>query len=243
MGKEQNNAKYHCKLGLLSKYRAEFMGFAILIVIFTHSVDFGVNYPSFFGKIVNSSYGRIGQIAVNIFFMVSGIGMYYSLSKNNKNFYKRRFEKILPSYFMISIPVFLIVDIIMDHENIGIFLLDVSTLRWWIFGIGYWYVAVQLALYVIIPFHHKLCQKFGWSINLIVISFGLITAQILSIFSIETVSRFFERYAVFIAGYWLAKGVKNDIKLPLIVGVIAVLLLPLKMLLHFSYFHIMHFWQ
>jgi len=118
MGKEQNNAKYHCKLGLLSKYRAEFMGFAILIVIFTHSVDFGVNYPSFFGKIVNSSYGRIGQIAVNIFFMVSGIGMYYSLSKNNKNFYKRRFEKILPSYFMISIPVFLIVDIIMDHENI-----------------------------------------------------------------------------------------------------------------------------
>lgn len=69
------------------------------------------------------------------------------------------------------------------------------------------------------------------------ISFGLITAQILSIFSIETVSRFFERYAVFIAGYWLAKGVKNDIKLPLIVGVIAVLLLPLKMLLHFSYFH------
>lgn len=141
MKKDQNKKRYTCRLGLLSKYRNECMGLAILFVIFVHSVDFGINYPK---KIANFSY--LGQVGVYIFFMVSGIGMYYSLSKSDQGFYKRRFKKIMPSYFMIALPVFAVIDLIMDHDNFGSFLLDISMLRWWLFGRGYCCTACTLCI-------------------------------------------------------------------------------------------------
>lgn len=70
-----DKTKYRCKLSLLSKYRTECMGLAILFVLFVHSVDFGIHYPSVIVK-----FSMVGQIGVNVFFMVSGIGMYYSLT-------------------------------------------------------------------------------------------------------------------------------------------------------------------
>jgi peptidoglycan/LPS O-acetylase OafA/YrhL len=58
-------------LKLLSKYRTELMGIAIFYIFLFHIYDIGYAY-----KI--RSYGYVG---VDIFFMLSGIGLIYSWKK------------------------------------------------------------------------------------------------------------------------------------------------------------------
>ena len=90
-------------LSCLSKYRTECMGLAILFVFGVHSLDFNIMYKDFMRQAL-----RYGQIGVNIFFLLSGLGMFYSLRKVGiKQFYKNRAIRLLPTYLVISIPFFL----------------------------------------------------------------------------------------------------------------------------------------
>jgi len=63
------------QLKLLSKYRTELMGVGAICILLCHSVGRGVLMPDFLSQIL--SYGNIG---VDIFLLLSGMGMYYSLS-------------------------------------------------------------------------------------------------------------------------------------------------------------------
>ena len=71
--------------GILSDYRAQIMGFAILWIIVFHGYDVGLRTNI---RIVDYMASR-GSIGVELFLIVSGIGMYYSLSKGYhlKTFY------------------------------------------------------------------------------------------------------------------------------------------------------------
>lgn len=71
------------KYNILSKYRTELMGIAILWVMFFHlSIDIN-------NRILNL-IKTIGYGGVDIFLMISGLGLYYAYKKNNniKLFYK-----------------------------------------------------------------------------------------------------------------------------------------------------------
>lgn len=77
----------------LSRYRNELKGFAILWVVFFHArlgLDSGLLYQ----------IKRIGYGGVDIFFFLSGYGLYYSLKKDNDltHYLKRRAMRILPAY-------------------------------------------------------------------------------------------------------------------------------------------------
>lgn len=62
-------------LELLSKYRTQLMGIAAIMIIICHAVSYGVVLPSILKKI--TLYGNLG---VDIFLFLSGLGCYYSLS-------------------------------------------------------------------------------------------------------------------------------------------------------------------
>lgn len=225
-------------LSLLSKYRTECMGFAILFVLGVHSVDFGIVYPFFLSKAL-----KYGQIGVNIFFLLSGMGMYYSLKRGTKGFYTKRISKILPTYFIIAVPVFFIVDILLDKEGLLVYLFDLSTLRYWMQGVGYWYVAVQIIFYLIIPLHYILNSKLGkrgWILNLLVIVCALLIGQFLKNQNIRTFGLLFERYPIFIIGFWIAKIVEKGRKFPLIGAIIAVSSIAFKSLFHLPQNHFLH---
>ena len=100
------------KLDKLIKYRSVWMALAIMWVVVFHSMMIMPNSILEFIK-------QIGYGGVDIFIFASGLGCYYSLSKdsNINKFLKRRFDKLMPTFWC-----FLVVFILYKklHEGIGI---------------------------------------------------------------------------------------------------------------------------
>ena len=83
-------------------YRSHLMGIAIWWVVFSHMK------LRFAGKGI-SFIQTIGYGGVDIFFFLSGIGMYYSLKKSSvETFYQKRIRRIIPAYLPIVGIVFLL---------------------------------------------------------------------------------------------------------------------------------------
>ena len=88
------------QLELLSKYRAQLMGVAILMILFFH-LPIDLPMPVSYAK-------KACECGVDIFLMLSGFGLYNSLNKNSDvvQFYKRRASRLFPSYIPFIIVWF-----------------------------------------------------------------------------------------------------------------------------------------
>lgn len=139
---------------LLSKHRPELMGFAIICVCIFHiNIDFA-------NPILNT-FKSLGYSGVDIFFFVSGYGLYYSFMRDNnlQSFYKKRIYRIIPTYWILI----LIFHLLQKNYSITNLLLHFSTIGFWIpiFPHSYfdWYVPSLLAFYFIFPFYMKYFEK------------------------------------------------------------------------------------
>ena len=89
----------------ISKYRTQLMGIATLLVIFGHSVGNGVVMPRWMESLCG-----LASVGVDIFLLVSGLGLWYSLKSIDsqvnlwgvKCWYIRRYKRILVPYFIIA---------------------------------------------------------------------------------------------------------------------------------------------
>lgn len=130
-----------------SRYRLDLFGVAIILIMILHGLqDSGNNNLSIMYQSI------IGSIGVEIFAFLSGMGLFFSLKRNNnkKLFYKKRVFRILPEYFLIAGVTFGIHDFIF---NKGSFFKDLLFISF--FGNGmrlYWYIIFILIMYVIYPF-------------------------------------------------------------------------------------------
>lgn len=83
--------------GWLSKYRGELFGIAAIMIILHHLTirNLGVlTNPYMFIRVQ-------GAMGVDIFLMLSGIGLYFSYTSCSlKEFYFRRFKRIIPAYLL-----------------------------------------------------------------------------------------------------------------------------------------------
>lgn len=80
------------------------MGFSAIMIILCHirGIDYS-NFP-FLEKLV-----WFGNYGVELFLFVSGIGMYFSLTKTNTNlgqWYKRRYIRITVPFILIAISIY-----------------------------------------------------------------------------------------------------------------------------------------
>ena len=82
------------KLNKITKYRSVWMAFAIIMIILFHSKMIMPN--SVLDFIKKTGYG-----GVDIFIFASGLGCYYSLSKNSdiNAFLKKRFSRLMPTFW------------------------------------------------------------------------------------------------------------------------------------------------
>ena len=82
-------------LDLISKYRGAIMGFAALWILFFHEwVTLFVNNQV--GVNIEGYLKRIGFCGVDIFLLLSGIGLTFAIRKGNVlTFYYRRIKRIL----------------------------------------------------------------------------------------------------------------------------------------------------
>lgn len=146
---------------LLSKYRSELFGFAIIsIIIFHYFEDLNATNISGILKVFTKGYiWLIGSIGVEIFIFLSGLGLYYSLRKqfNISRYIYNRVERTIIPYLIYGGFFWIVVDIILSKRYIKNFLYDYSLLSFWIDGNKHlWFVAFIIVIYIIFPYIYVL---------------------------------------------------------------------------------------
>ena len=130
----------------LSKFRSELMGFACLWIMFHHN---SFTWPESMDTLRRFSlYGNLG---VDIFLQLSGVGLYYAWSKKPvlSDFYARRFVRLLVPYVLFALPYWVWRDLYL-HQ--GSFWLDVTQLNLPLKGvITTWYVPAIAVFYLLYP--------------------------------------------------------------------------------------------
>lgn len=159
----------------ISNYRSELMGWAIVWIMMLH---FTFNQIKPLGFI--AQYGFAG---VEIFMMVSGLGLYFALDKNNdlRNYYKRRLIRIFPTYYIIGF----FASLFLFHDTLFAYLFRYSTIGFWIDGPSWeWYVPSIVALYIIAPFLKKIIDREQTTtisiicLSILAISYYIVTNEI-----------------------------------------------------------------
>ena len=130
----------------ISSYRTEIMGLCCLYIIISHNF---FNWPDIFSPL--RRLADCGNIAVDIFLMLSGIGLYFSYHRNRSlaGYYKKRFIRILVPYIFTAVPFYLWFSAVSN----GVFWKDVLNISLFENGLRVtWYPVVALLCYLIFPF-------------------------------------------------------------------------------------------
>ena len=142
---------------LLSKYRTVLMGIAAIWILIFHEWNciFGA-FPILGG--VERFVKRIGFCGVDIFLLLSGMGLTFSIKKNRRigSFYCKRLKRIvLPFIFMALIKWGF------GDWTFYEFLINITGFKFFtetIYGF-LWFVPAICCLYFIFPFYWKLFEK------------------------------------------------------------------------------------
>ena len=154
-------------ISIVSKYRQELMGLAIIQVVLLHVFTLG-DYP-----VPGIIRKFISLFFVQGFMLLSGVSMYYSYVKDPslKNFYIKRVKSLYIPYLLIAFPSYLIIysfgceNMIPLYSEGGFYITSpflsfigkITTLSYWVEGNfnGMWYIASTVVLYLVFPFVYK----------------------------------------------------------------------------------------
>ena len=127
------------------------MGFAALYISFMHL--FTELYPDLVGGVLGQILSR-GNLGVEIFLVISGIGLYYSLSKNFnlQKFYTKRIWRVVIPWLVVSGVYWLIIGALSRSFSFADFLLNWTGLSLWVNGTTtVWYVSFIVIMYAVYP--------------------------------------------------------------------------------------------
>jgi len=201
----------------LSKYRNIIYGFSAIWIIIFHIESYFPNVIKQFHPFIIELF-KAGNVGVDIFLIMSGICLYFSLKKTNGKhilkFYQRRFSKLLKIYLFICIP-WLIIWTIFKGENFEFFF-NLAT----IFGKKggqFWFIHFIAICYLIYPLLYRIIEKNKSRLIILFIPFYCILLCFLNINFKEFYANYeiaFTRLVPFLVGTLLAKRVyeKKPIK-------------------------------
>lgn len=128
---------------------------SILMIVFFHC---GLKFSNTVINVIKVNC----NFAVEIFFILSGISLYFSYSKdeNPVQFLKRRLKRLLPYYCVFYFLIFFLKNILQNF-NLSQFLLNFSTLDFWLNGLGNvpWFLCGILVIYLAYPLLYNLFFK------------------------------------------------------------------------------------
>lgn len=211
-------------LNLLSKHRQALMGLATILILMTHAPAYGVVLPFHLNALLSAS-----QIGVLIFFLVSGIGLWYSLNNVFQNkqpllgWYKKRYIRLFVPYLIIYGP-YCALNCVQNNYGVSTFLFDISTISFWFGHKTCWFVNILVPLYLISPLWYKLLDKIKLSIIPTIVVLGL---------TIATGNGYWIQASAFFAGFWLAKYIKADYSLNTKALVIVIAILTIALALYY----------
>ena len=203
------------ELGNISRFRAEQMGAAMLFVILFHvALDRG---DPFYGL------RRCGNVGVDIFLFLSGVGLWFSWVKtpDMRRFYRRRLLRIVPTWLVVATAFYLpdylgarrfsrsIVDLIGD-----------ITINWdfWLHDeLTFWYVPAIMALYLVAPWYMRLVQSrpiYRW-LPLLMVVWCVMVQLVLPIHqAVGHLEIFWSRVPIFFIGINFGELVRTRRQLP-----------------------------
>ena len=179
-------------LAELSNTRSAIMGVAILWIMLFHS---GIEAPE---NIVLRALWYLfvsfgGGVGVNLFFILSGFGLYYSVSKYSAadkvdwwTWFKKRLTRLLPSYLIVSVAYYLM------KGDLSLY--NILQLNFWIDGVrDFWFIPGILACYILFPAIYTAAKKRGYGKTTIALLIILVVGNIL----FEAVSSHFSKIEIF----------------------------------------------
>lgn len=191
------------------------MGAAMLFVILFHvALDRG---DPFYGL------RRCGNVGVDIFLFLSGVGLWFSWVKTPdvRRFYRRRLLRIVPTWLVVSTAFYLpdylgarrfsrsIVDLIGD-----------ITINWdfWLHDeLTFWYVPAIMALYLVAPWYMRLVQSrpiYRW-LPLLMVVWCVMVQWVLPIHhAVGHLEIFWSRVPIFFIGINFGEMVRTRRQLP-----------------------------
>lgn len=189
-------------------YRDVWMTFAILWTLFFHS---GI-WPA--GEMM-TNFKMIGFGGVDIFIFASGIGCFYSLEKDNDclNFIKRRFVRIIPTYWIFLIG-WVVYKVIYNGMTWNAVLGNFLCVRNFT-GLGNdfnWYISAMWLMYFLAPFLKGVIDKSDrvykfllWLVILFLVTvcFWNATTYLITI----------SRIPIFFVGMYMGKMAKKNIEI------------------------------
>lgn len=234
--------KENLNWGLLSKYRTELFGVAAIMIMIFHCQVF-VQLPVWFITINNHL-----NSGVDIFLILSGMGLYYSYSKNNdyRRFIKNRVERTLLPYLLIGL-IFWIWRYIFVELSIPDFLFNASGLSLIVKKSGnllvigkaaFWYVSFVLGLYIIYPVIHNAFNNVSKKKKQINFAFFVLLSVILTIFiriyaseTYASAETWLTRIPAFLTGCYLGEAIKEKRKFRFFDYILIFACLPLRVLI------------
>lgn len=208
----QNNyiiqSKDNNTLNLLSKSRIFLYGLAIIWIVLFHAKFSG--FPLF----IQFPIFKIGYGGVDIFILLSGFGIFYSLNKNNDEmeFYRKRILRLLPTIPIMLIFIYLarvhsIHEIVGYITNINLFVSESFILNP---HYGYfWYVPCIMLFYILSPIIYNTIIKKPKNIVFLLL-FSLI---VIIPFLNHRILIMIARFPLFIFGMYLGYLSKNNVKI------------------------------
>lgn len=202
---------FSLSLGEVSRHRALLYGFAALWVLFYH-MEFPIpNHPLM--KPVEWFKIR-GNSGVDLFLLLSGFGLYGSLSRNGsvREFYRRRMVRVfLPTFIVTAVHFGL------KACGEGQYVLKLMAFPFWL-GVGmFWYAPFILTMYLVYPliFHlQRRAPKALWVLLLGSMAFPMVFALAFQGRG-QGLERAFSRIPTFILGCMIAPAVLENRRISL----------------------------
>lgn len=233
-------------LNYINESRNILLGIATIMIVLFHSPS--LNFNNILGYNLSSNIlnfiRKICNIGVDIFLFLSGIGLYFSYSKNNiKQFYKNRFKKIIPPVIIFMCIYYSIIGVSSIKELFEHFLL----LSFFINGNrSFWYISFLLLLYILFPIIYKIIKNKNFD-GLIILLFITIMFNFLVYLLSESIYTKIEialtRIPIFIIGVYFGQEISqnkeipyNTIKISFIIQLLFTLILVFVINLNNSYF-------
>ena len=156
---------------LLSDYRDEIKGLCALAIILSHAPGNDVVFPAIVAKMLG-----FGGYGVDVFLLLAGMGFYHSINKEKIISYKAwiqdRLIKLIVPTIIVAFPLRLILTLIRGG-SIASFLIFFTTIPYWLYHNGDWFVEAMIICIFITPFLHilqkKTNNKFIWMGLLLII--------------------------------------------------------------------------
>ena len=196
----------------ISRYRGELMGLAMLFVMLFH-----VAMPKSYAM-----YGlvRCGNVGVDMFLLLSGIGLWYAWSKRPRliDFYWRRYIRIYPAWLLMAclfyIPNFMETQGSGYSPNMGHLIANIAFnwSFWRIDDLTFWFIPAIMMLYTFAPAYMWFIERhaeYRWMPILFMLLAVMVQYYPPVHHSVGHLEIFFSRIPIFLIGINMGQSIRE----------------------------------